>query len=44
MQLAAYQLLSPLKPEENAALKSDIAKRGILIPVERDENGAPKDT
>jgi N6-adenosine-specific RNA methylase IME4 len=34
-----YQLLDPLRPEEYAALEADIRKRGVLIPVERDENG-----
>jgi N6-adenosine-specific RNA methylase IME4 len=34
-----YQLLDPLRPEEYAALEADIRRRGVLIPVERDENG-----
>jgi N6-adenosine-specific RNA methylase IME4 len=34
-----YQLLDPLRPEEYAALETDIRRRGVLIPVERDENG-----
>jgi N6-adenosine-specific RNA methylase IME4 len=34
-----YQLLDPLRPEEYAALEADIRQRGVLIPVERDENG-----
>jgi N6-adenosine-specific RNA methylase IME4 len=34
-----YQLLDPLRPEEYAALEADICKRGVLIPVEKDENG-----
>jgi len=34
-----YQLLSPLRPEELAALEADIQKRGILVPVEIDEGG-----
>src|SRR6516164_4127603 len=34
-----YQLLDPLRPEEYAALEADILKRGVLIPVEKDENG-----
>lgn len=39
MAATAYQLLDPLRPEEYAALKADIEKRGILIPVEEDEDG-----
>lgn len=31
-----YQLLSPLRAEEREALKRDIAKRGVLVPVEYD--------
>lgn len=38
--IAPYQLLPPLSPEEYAALRADIAARGVLVPVERDENGA----
>jgi ParB-like chromosome segregation protein Spo0J len=34
-----YQLLPPLSPEEYAALKADIAARGVLVPVEYDEEG-----
>lgn len=34
-----YQLLAPLRPEEVAALEADIQKRGVLLPVEIDENG-----
>jgi ParB-like chromosome segregation protein Spo0J len=34
-----YQLLDKLKPEEEAALTKDIAERGVLIPVEVDEDG-----
>lgn len=34
-----YQLLPPLSEEEYAALKEDIAKRGVLVPVEYDEDG-----
>lgn len=36
---APYQLFDPLTAEEYAALKADIAERGILVPVEVDENG-----
>jgi site-specific DNA-methyltransferase (adenine-specific) len=38
-----YQLLPELPPEQFAALKADIAARGILVPVEVDENGAVLD-
>jgi hypothetical protein len=34
-----YQLFSPLSPEEYAALEADIKKRGVQIPVEKDEEG-----
>jgi len=34
-----YQLLAPLRPEELAALEADIQKRGVLLPVEVDEDG-----
>jgi ParB-like chromosome segregation protein Spo0J len=34
-----YQILPPLSPEEYAALKADIAARGVLVPVEYDEDG-----
>jgi transcriptional regulator with XRE-family HTH domain len=34
-----YQLMPPLSPEEYAALRADIAERGVLIPVEYDEEG-----
>jgi len=34
-----YQLLPPLSEEEYNALKEDIAKRGVLVPVEYDEDG-----
>jgi ParB/Sulfiredoxin domain len=34
-----YQLLPPLSAEEYEALKADIAARGILVPVEYDEDG-----
>ncbi len=36
---APYQLLPPLRAEELAALEADIRKRGVLVPVEVDENG-----
>lgn len=34
-----YQLFERLRPAEYAALEADIAKRGVLVPVEVDENG-----
>jgi N6-adenosine-specific RNA methylase IME4/ParB-like chromosome segregation protein Spo0J len=34
-----YQLLDPLLPEERAALRADIEKRGVMVPVEKDEAG-----
>lgn len=34
-----YQLLPPLTDEEYQALKADIAARGVLVAVERDEAG-----
>jgi len=34
-----YQLLPELSPEQFAALKADIAERGVLVPVEVDELG-----
>ncbi len=37
---APYQLLPPLTAELRAALRADIAARGVMIPVELDENGA----
>ncbi|MHB8671600.1 MAG: hypothetical protein ACYDAD_13760, partial [Acidimicrobiales bacterium] len=37
---APYQLLPDLSAEEFAALKADIAERGVLVPVEVDEAGA----
>lgn len=36
---APYQLLPPLRSDELAALEADIRKRGVLVPVEVDENG-----
>lgn len=37
---APYQVMPPLSPEEYAALKADIAQRGVQVPVEYDEVGA----
>lgn len=34
-----YQLFDPLTDEEYADLKADIAARGVMVPVEVDENG-----
>lgn len=35
-----YQLLPPLSDDDYAALKADIAKHGVKVPVEYDEAGA----
>ena len=35
-----YQLFAPLRSEEYDALKADIRKRGVMVPVELDEHGA----
>ena len=35
-----YQLLPPLTEDEYAALKADISERGVLVPIEVDEDGA----
>lgn len=34
-----YQLLPPLGDRAFQELKADIARRGVLVPIERDENG-----
>lgn len=34
-----YQIMPPLTNEEYASLKEDIEKRGVLVPVEYDEEG-----
>ena len=34
-----FQVVPPLSDEEFAALKDDIAQRGVLVPVECDEDG-----
>lgn len=34
-----YQLLPELSPSQFAALKADIAQRGVLVPIELDELG-----
>lgn len=39
MPVEQYQLFGPLRDEEFQALKADIAKRGVMVPVERDEFG-----
>lgn len=38
-----YQLMPDLTEDEYAALKADIAKRGILVPIELDEHGTMLD-
>ena len=35
-----YQLLPELAADEYQALKADIAKHGVLVPVEIDQDGA----
>lgn len=37
--MASYQLFDALRPEEYEALKADIAKRGVMVPVELDDDG-----
>lgn len=37
--MSDYQLFRPLEDERFQALKDDIAKRGVLVPVEVDEDG-----
>ncbi len=37
--LGPYQVLPPLTADEYAALKADIAGRGVLVPIELDEAG-----
>ena len=39
MTLDPYQVLPDLPPEQFAALKADIAERGVMVAVEVDENG-----
>ena len=34
-----YQLLPPMTPHEFEALKADIAQRGVVVPIDIDENG-----
>jgi len=34
-----YQLLGPLRGDEYAALEADIKARGVLVPVEKDQEG-----
>lgn len=37
--MTAYQVLPPLSSDDLAALKADIETRGVLVPVEYDEDG-----
>lgn len=39
MDSEQYQLLPPLSDEEYAALKADIRQNGVLVPIEKDEQG-----
>jgi len=34
-----YQRMPPLRDEELSALRADITRRGVLIPIEKDEDG-----
>ncbi len=34
-----YQVLPPMPPEQFEALKADIAERGVLVPIDVDEDG-----
>jgi len=34
-----YQLLDPLSPEDFKALEADILERGVMVPIELDEDG-----
>lgn len=43
MEIGVYQLLLPLRDEEYEALKTDIAKRGVMVPIEVDEHGVVLD-
>jgi site-specific DNA-methyltransferase (adenine-specific) len=36
---AKYQLLAALRPDERASLRADIARRGVMVAVEKDEDG-----
>lgn len=36
---ASYQVMPPLSAEERAELRADIADRGVMVPVEYDEQG-----
>jgi hypothetical protein len=38
-----YQTFDPLSAEEFAALEADILERGVLVPIEFDEDGNPLD-
>jgi ParB-like chromosome segregation protein Spo0J len=39
MNSPRFQVMPSLSPEEYAQLKADIARRGVLVPVEYDEAG-----
>lgn len=38
-KIIRYQLLPDLTEEEYEALKADIAERGVMVPIELDEQG-----
>jgi ParB-like nuclease domain len=40
IRVGAYQLMPDMTPEEFAALKADIAARGVVTPIDVDETGA----
>jgi hypothetical protein len=39
MEMGKYQLLPDMSPAEFEALKADIAQRGVVVPIDVDENG-----
>jgi hypothetical protein len=40
MTSAPWQVMPPLSADEYQALKADIALRGVMVPVEYDQDGA----
>ena len=39
VELQDYQVMPPLSADEYAELKEDIRRRGVMVPIEYDENG-----
>jgi len=39
VERADYQVMPPLSPEEYSELKEDIRQRGVMVPIEYDEDG-----